>query len=175
LVHCAAHALERCAACGADYAGLNRLARLLAKNANLRCPPPPQVLSRELQAAVTGLKEEGNKAFKAGQHQQAVSKYTMAASVAVQRPPWEASQFMREDVSAILSNRAASFLEVQDPISALADADAVVNVRRPWSKGHFRRAKALQQLGDLTEAAAAARQGLAFEPASVVRTGPPLP
>ena len=45
------------------------------------------------------------KLFKAGQHQQAVSKYTMAASVAVQRPPWEASQFMREDVSAILSNR----------------------------------------------------------------------
>ncbi|KAL1684177.1 hypothetical protein EV122DRAFT_257179 [Schizophyllum commune] len=167
MVLCPEHKLEKCAACDVDYAHLNRLSRLLAKNPNLRCPPPPQVMSRELQAAVTGLKEEGNKLFKAGQHQQAVSKYTMAASVAVQRPPWEASQFMREDVSAILSNRAASFLEVQDPISALADANAVVEIRRPWSKGHFRRAKALQQLGSLSEAAAAARQGLAFEPASV--------
>ena len=60
MVLCPEHKLEKCAACDVDYAQLNRLSRLLAKNPNLRCPPPPQVMSRELQAAVTGLKEEGN-------------------------------------------------------------------------------------------------------------------
>lgn len=88
----------------------------------------------------------------------------MAANIACQRPPWEAQQIMREELSAVLSNRSAALCELEDYIGALIDAEQVVTLKRNWSKGHFRKAKALIGLGALTEARDAIALGLAFEP-----------
>lgn len=93
----------------------------------------------------------------------------MSASIAVQRPPWEAQQVMREELSAILSNRSAAEFEQGDLLGALVDADHVITLKRPWSKGHFRKAKALVGMGRLKEAREAIELGLAFEPTSTVR------
>jgi translocation protein SEC72 len=101
----------------------------------------------------------------------AIARYTMAASIAVQRPPWETNQLMREELSTIISNRSAAYAEAQDYISALADAEAVIAVRRNWSKGHFRKAKALVGLGEVQEAAEALQLGLAYEPNNTVSAG----
>jgi translocation protein SEC72 len=163
-VLCPKHSLELCEECDVDYVGLNRLAKLLASNPNIRCPPPAQVVSQQLTSAVTNMKDEGNKFFKQAQHMPAVARYTMAASIAVQRPPWENNNLMREELSTVLSNRSASFHESQDYISALVDAAAVVGLRRNWSKGHFRKAKALVGLRRWEEARDALRLGLSFEP-----------
>ena len=57
---CGKHQQERCAECGIDYRSLNRLSRILVANPNLRCPPPPQVVSQNLSAAVNNTKDEGN-------------------------------------------------------------------------------------------------------------------
>ncbi|KAI9067974.1 hypothetical protein FKP32DRAFT_212961 [Trametes sanguinea] len=57
---CAAHKLEKCADCGEDFRALNRLSRLLVANPNLRCPPPPQVVSQNLTQAISNTKDEGN-------------------------------------------------------------------------------------------------------------------
>ena len=57
---CEKHSLERCADCDVDFLSLNRLSRLLQMNPALRCPPPPQMLSQKLSAAVNNTKEEGN-------------------------------------------------------------------------------------------------------------------
>jgi len=92
----------------------------------------------------------------------------MAATIAVQRPPWETNQLMREELSTIISNRSAAYCEAQDYISALADAETVIAVRRNWSKGHFRKAKALVGLGELGEAKEALQLGLAFAPNNAV-------
>ena len=102
-------------------------------------------------------------------HAQAIQRYTMAASIAVQRPPWEAQQLMREEVSMILSNRSAAFYEAGDYLSALVDAETVIQLKRPWSKGHFRKARALMKLNRYHEAKEAIQLGLSFEPSNQVR------
>jgi translocation protein SEC72 len=90
--------------------------------------------------------------------------------MALQRPPWEANQFMREELSTIISNRSAAYVEKHDYVSALADAETVITIRRNWGKGYFRKAKALLGLNRLREAADSVRRGLDFDPDSNVRT-----
>ena len=106
--------------------------------------------------------------FKRGNASQAISRYTSAASLAIQRPPWEASQFMREELTTVVSNRSAAYCDMRDYLSALADAETVIAIRRNWNKGHLRKAKALLGLGRFRDAADAARLGLDFEPTSTV-------
>lgn len=76
---------------------------------------------------------------------------------------------MCEELSTVISNRSAAYFESRDYISALADAETVIEVRRKWSKGHFRKAKALLGLGRTKEAADAVKLGLSFEPTNTVR------
>lgn len=99
----------------------------------------------------------------------AITKYSTAVQMAAQRPPWEAQQFMREELSTVISNRSAAYFEKHDYVSALADAETVISIRRNWGKGHFRKAKALLGLGRLREAADSVRRGLDFDPESSVR------
>ncbi|KAL0955225.1 hypothetical protein HGRIS_004127 [Hohenbuehelia grisea] len=163
-VHCGAHNLEKCDDCDVDYVNLNRLSKLLAQNPNLLCPPPANVVTQKLSQIVAQTKEEGNTLFKMGKHAQAIGRYNQAASFAVQRPPWETNQLMREELSTVVSNRSAALYEAGDYIGALVDAETVVQVRRNWSKGHFRRAKAMLALGAYDEAKEAVKLGLSFEP-----------
>ncbi|TFK88424.1 hypothetical protein K466DRAFT_488956 [Polyporus arcularius HHB13444] len=166
---CGKHKLEKCDDCGVDYRNLNRLSRILVANPNLRCPPPPQVVSQNLSTAINNTKEQGNTLFKGGMHLQALQQYTMAVNIAVQRPPWEAQQLMREEVSMILSNRSAAFYEAGDYLSALVDAETVIQLKRPWSKGHFRKARALMKLNRFADAKEAIQLGLSYEPNNQVR------
>jgi len=115
---------------------------------------------------VQSTKDEGNTLFKAGHADQAIVRYTAAASIATQRPPWEANKLMREELSTAISNRSAAYFDLRDYTSALADAETVIAIRRNWSKGHFRKAKALLGLGRFRESAEAVRLGLDFEPTS---------
>jgi tetratricopeptide (TPR) repeat protein len=97
-------------------------------------------------------------------HADAISRYTMAANIAIQRPPWEANQHLREELSTVICNRSAAHFESGDFISAIADADTVIRLRRNWSKGHFRKAKALLALDRWQDAKESVRLGLQFEP-----------
>jgi hypothetical protein len=51
---------------------------------------------------------------------------------------------------------------------ALVDAELVINLKKPWSKGYFRKAKALVGLNSLEEARQAILDGLVFEPENQV-------
>jgi len=150
---------------------LNRLSKLLITNPNLLCPPPPNVVSQKLSQVIITTKEEGNALFKMGKHRDALGRYTMAASIAIQRPPWESNGFMREELSTVISNRSAAFFEEGDYIGALVDAETVISLRRNWSKGHFRKAKALVELLEFEDAKEALRLGLQFEPTNPELTG----
>ncbi|KAJ7089893.1 hypothetical protein B0H15DRAFT_839688 [Mycena belliarum] len=171
LALCAAHSLEKCTLCGVDYLNMNRLSRLLVANPTLLCPPPSNIASTKLTQMVTSTKDEGNALFKVGQHGQAIKKYNTAANFAVQRPPWEANQWMREELSTVVSNRSAAYLEARDYIAALADAEMVIQLRRNWGKGHFRKAKTLVAMDRLEEASGALRLGLAFDPTNAELLG----
>ena len=184
---CASHKLEKCDDCKVDFVNTNRLAKLLIANPNLLCPPPSNVISQKLTQAVLATKDEGNVTFffiicirlpslnhpiqalfKRGHASQAITRYTSAAALAIQRPPWEASQFMREELTTAVSNRSAAYYDMRDYLSALVDAETVIAIRRNWSKGHLRKAKALLGLGRLRDATDAVRLGLDFEPTSTV-------
>ena len=75
---------------------------------------------------------------------------------------------MLEELSTVLSNRSAAYAANGDYVGSLVDADVVIQLKRPWSKGHFRKAKALVGLGCLQEAKEAIQLGLSFEPTNTV-------
>jgi len=161
---CADHELEKCDECGLDFVYLNSVSKIFVDNPAVVRPPPPGGIQMQRSQAVTKLKDEGNVLFKKGTHQKAIEMYTMAANIAADRLPWEPNQLMKEELGNILSNRSASYAALGDHISALADADVVIQVKRPWSKGYFRKAKALVELGDLEGAVEEVQTALLFEP-----------
>jgi len=78
---------------------------------------------------------------------------------------------MREELSTVLSNRSAAYFENGELVSALTDAEAVIQLKKPWSKGHFRKAKALVALGCFAQAREAVQYGLQFDPTNVEMMG----
>jgi len=117
-----------------------------------------------LSQIVNQTKEEGNALFRTHQWTKAVGRYNQAVGFAMQRAPWEAQQILREELSTVLSNRSAAHFEQGDLVSAITDADAVIQLRKAWSKGHFRKAKALIAMGKMTQAKEAVQYGLQFDP-----------
>ncbi|KAG1776590.1 hypothetical protein EV702DRAFT_1197965 [Suillus placidus] len=168
---CNTHKLEKCKQCNVDFIALNRVSKILVTNPTLRCPPPPTVVQQKLSQAVTNMKDEGNNLYKLNKTREALSKYNMAASIAVQRPAWENAAILREELSTVVSNRSAALLELGDYLGALVDAETVISVRRQWPKGHFRKAKALVALGHIEEAKDAISLGLQFEPNNTELSG----
>lgn len=102
--------------------------------------------------------------------------------MALSRPPWELAAVSRDETAIALCNRSAAFALAGAWANALADAEAVIALKRPWTKGHFRwvsqlvhhpepmtdppprRARALVGLNRIEEARDAIVDGLQFEP-----------
>ncbi|KAI7941389.1 hypothetical protein MJO29_013463 [Puccinia striiformis f. sp. tritici] len=146
-------------------ATINDLSQYLVRAPFPHCPPPPQMVQNNPRSAqITALKEEGNAAFKANEFTKAIELYTIAAQAASTRPLFEPSVWIREELSVILCNRAAAYSSNKMWVEALCDAEVVIQLKRNWNKGHFRKAKALQGLGHIEEAKDAALLGLEFEP-----------
>ncbi|PLW26907.1 hypothetical protein PCANC_23203 [Puccinia coronata f. sp. avenae] len=144
---------------------INDLSQYLVRAPFPHCPPPPQMIQNNPRSAqINAMKEEGNAAFKANDFNKAIDLYTVAANAASTRPLFEPSIWIREELSVILCNRAAAYSSAKMWVEALCDAEVVIQFKRNWSKGHFRKAKALQGLGRIDEAKDAALLGLEFEP-----------
>lgn len=107
-------------------------------------------------------------AYKQKNWAQAINYYNMSANLAGSRNPWEPSALVRDELAIVICNRSAAYAAAEDYISALVDADVVIQLKRPWSKGHFRKAKALLGLHRFEEARDAVMLGLQFEPDSAV-------
>ncbi|KAG9304739.1 hypothetical protein G9A89_003913 [Geosiphon pyriformis] len=163
-VNCRAHNLETCAACDLDFAPLNQLCKNL-KPINGQVPPP-NIVTQNLSLQITRLKDEGNKNFHAQKYTEAIKLYSLAVDMAFQRPVWESSGLAKDELSVCLSNRAAAYIAVEAWVDAYVDAMAVIQIRRDWSKGHFRKGKALIGLKRYDEAVEAFKLGLGFEPNS---------
>jgi translocation protein SEC72 len=198
IAQCNDHGLEVCKDCGVDFYMMNQTARLLKSfPKEVPIPPPPNVIHPQRSPMIQKAKDEGNvsitnrifnamalklitnlvclltllplqQLFKRNKHPEAIQKYDLAANIAAARFPWEASAIMRDELAIVICNRSASYFASGDFVGALADADAVIQLKRPWSKGHFRKAKALLALGMLEDAKESAELGLQFEPESAV-------
>ncbi|KAI9491601.1 hypothetical protein BDB00DRAFT_832130 [Zychaea mexicana] len=161
-IMCKEHNLETCTNCNIDWSEHNTLAVSLKQVKDL---PPPNAPNPVRNAQVNRLKEEGNKFFKQNNYPEAIRFYTMAVDLSWSRPLWEplAFQYVREELSAILSNRSAARLATQEYVDALVDAEMVTRLKREWSKGWFRKGKALWGMGRAEEALAAFKTGLRFD------------
>ncbi|BGP25594.1 translocation protein SEC72 [Rhodotorula toruloides] len=150
----------------ADLQPLNELARVLltATNPAVVFPPPPQPVPNKRSVEIAKAKEAGNAAFKAGDWGNAIKLYTISAEMAASRPVFEASVYARDELSLALCNRSAAYLGAGQNVNALVDAEAVIQLKRPWIKGHFRKGKALAAMGRLDEAREAYLLGLQFDP-----------
>jgi translocation protein SEC72 len=84
--------------------------------------------------------------------------------MALGRPPWEPATLCRDETVILLCNRSAARFALNDFPESLADAEAVVELKKPWPKGHFRKCKALQAMGRLEEAKTAIEMGLMYDP-----------
>ncbi|KAJ9469643.1 Stress-induced-phosphoprotein 1 [Diplonema papillatum] len=87
-------------------------------------------------------KNKGNDFFKKGKYQDAVTWYSKAIEA---DPDSEAA-------GAVYSNRAASYISLKQYKEAIADAERCIQVRPNWIKGPFRKAVALECLGNIDEA-----------------------
>jgi len=173
-VVCKEHGDVTCEKCGTDFASLNELAEQLntafGKDGVPPPPPPPNQPGMPnggpRTQRMTKFKDEGNTMFKKGQHALAAKQYTNALDIAASRPPWEPHVILREELAMVLSNRSAAYVADNELDCGLWDADAVIGLKRPWSKGHFRKAKALMGMGRYQEAKEALELGLSFDPDS---------
>ncbi|KAI9278519.1 hypothetical protein BDA99DRAFT_429072 [Phascolomyces articulosus] len=161
-IQCKEHNQETCEECKVDWSDHNALATSLKQVKEL---PPPNAPNPVRNAQVNRLKEEGNKFFKQNNYPEAIRFYTMAVDLSWSRPLWEplAFQYVREELSTILSNRSAARLATKEYVDALVDAEMVTRLKREWSKGWFRKGKALWALGRAEEAQAAFLTGLRFD------------
>ncbi|GAA5803034.1 hypothetical protein EDC94DRAFT_693268 [Helicostylum pulchrum] len=159
---CKVHGLEKCNRCQVDWTDHNNLAATLKHVKDL---PAPNAPNPTRNAQVTRLKEEGNKYFKQNNYIEAIRFYTMAVDLSWSRPLWEplAFQYVREELAPVLSNRSAAYLSLENYVEAYVDAEMVTRLKREWSKGWFRKGKALVGLGRVAEAAEAFETGLRFD------------
>lgn len=156
-----------------DLTSLNDLARgMIAlgtpSNPAIAFPPPPQPVPNLRSQKVQRAKDDGNASFRRQNWSDAIRHYTLMADLASSRPLFESSAVCRDELSIALCNRSAAFLADGQAVEALADAEAVIRLKRPWVKGHFRKGKALEKLGRLHEARDAYLLGLQFDPTAEV-------
>lgn len=155
-----------------DLSTLNPLIRALSQlqqqSPSTVFPPPPQAVPNPRSNAVAQAKEAGNAAFKAQNYAEAIKLYSMSAEMAASRPAFESNVYARDELALALSNRSAAYLGAGQKVEALVDADAVILLKRPWIKGHFRRGKALAAMERWDEANEALLLGLQFDPSAEV-------
>ncbi|KAH9843288.1 translocation protein [Teratosphaeria destructans] len=152
-----------------DLDDLNKLHRLLLTlETPNQVPPPPVPVNPKRSAQITKMKDSGNAAFKKGDFNSAIQMYTMAIRMASERPAWEPSGLIREELSALYNNRAQAYMQIQGWAEAMVDAEVSVECKRVGNvKAWFRRGQCLREMGRLEEAREWVKSGVEFE-----RAGP---
>lgn len=153
----------------AELDDLNKINRLIV---SLDTPnqiiPPPAPVNPKRSVQITKLRESGNAAFKKGTFADAIKMYDLAIKMAADRPPWEASGLVREELSALYGNRAQAWMSQQGWAEGAVDAEISVEMKRVGNvKGWWRRGQCLREMGRLEECRDWVAQGLEFE-----RAGP---
>jgi len=148
----------------AHLEALNNLHKTLATQApSGGIPPPPVPVPPQRSAAIEKMRNSGNLAFRKGNYQEAVNLYSHAITMAMTRPPWEPAPLLKEETQVLFANRAQAHMSANNWPEALADANLSVDFKRTQNpKAHWRKAKALKEMGRLEESKQALDFGLEF-------------
>ncbi|KAM4677165.1 protein unc-45 homolog A [Discoglossus pictus] len=104
------------------------------------------------------LREEGNKHFKDGDYDAALSCYTKALSLSDNK----------KDAAVLHRNRAACYLKLDDYLKAEEDSTKAIEVDGGDVKALFRRSQALEKLGRVDQALLDLQRCLSLEPKNKV-------
>ena len=157
----------------AEIDDLNKLNRLIVGlDAPNQVPPPPAPVNPKRSVQIGKLRESGNNSYKKGQYGDAIKMYDLAIRMASDRPPWEASGLVREELSALYGNRAQVMMAQQLWPEGAIDSEISVEMKKVGNvKGWWRRGQCLKEMGRFDEAAEWVRQGLEFERAGPDKQG----
>lgn len=142
-------------ALSAELTQLNTLSRALVTLVEnpMGVPPPPIPVNPKRSAGVTKLRDSANAEFRKGKYDEALKMYTMGLQMALARPPWERSQVVRDEVSALFANRAQTYMALRRWAEGAVDAQASVEAKKVGNtKAWWRRGKCLFEMGRLGEA-----------------------
>jgi len=146
---------------------LNKLHRaFVALDTPNQVPPPPAPVNPKRSVQINKMRESGNASYKKGAYGDAIKMYDLAIRMATERPAWEASGLVREELSALYNNRAQSWMSQQMWPEAANDAELSVELKRVGNiKGWWRRGQCLKEMGRFEDARDWVRSGLEFEKA----------
>ncbi|GAB7362207.1 hypothetical protein MBLNU230_g2233t1 [Neophaeotheca triangularis] len=144
---------------------LNKLHRqVLALETPNQVPTPPAPVNPKRSVQITKLRESGNASYKKGSYEEALNFYNLALKMAADRPGWEASGLVREEMSALYNNRAQVHMTQQNWAEGAVDAEVAVEVKKVGNvKGWWRRGVCLREMGRKEEAKEWVDSGLALE------------
>lgn len=160
---CINHSVQTCLKCKLDLAPINALQKQFNTLTTEAPPPPNKPPPAARSAQISKLKDSGNASFKTHKFTEAVRYYSLAIDMALARPVWEPAALCRDETVILLCNRSSARFALQEYPESLADAEAVVELKKPWPKGYFRKCKALQAMGQLEEAKRAIELGLMYD------------
>jgi len=165
IVTCPAHKASYCEACGVDFNALNYMHQFLRTAPAEAIPPPPNVQPPPQRAEVIkNAKEAGNVrasllSYRADRFcrprsrlrislwRSSTTRNPLTWHCPVRPGNWHRSRGMRRQSPCVTDRqrsrlpvlgRSICLIMLTDRANALADAEAVVALKRPWTKGHFR-------------------------------------
>ncbi|MCJ1362469.1 hypothetical protein MMC16_001572 [Acarospora aff. strigata] len=116
-------------------------------------PPPPLPVNPKRTAQLTKMREQGNVAFRKGNHAEAVKLYSYGVDMALSRPVWEPATLMRDEVAAMYANRAQAYMGMQQWPEGMVDAETSVRMSASGNaKAWWRKGRCLVEMGRVAEA-----------------------
>ena len=145
-------------------------------------PPSPLPTNPKRTAQMQKMREQGNTALRRSTNtpananssaQEAIKLYTYALEMALGRPGWEPASLVREEASALFSNRAQAYIQAGMWPEGAADAKCSVELTRRMGgataggngsgnekKAYAQRGRCLVEMGRWEEAREWVREGL---------------
>jgi translocation protein SEC72 len=165
-VVCSQHSLSVCSKCDLDFQSLNTVYRSFTRlPGDSQVPPPPNKAPPLAHSEkINKLRDSGVRSLKIHKLEDALNYFNYAIEMSLSRSPWEPAALCRDETVILLAQRSAVRFQLKEYAESLADAEAIVLLKKPWAKGHFRKGKALQAMGLLEEAKLAIELGLLFDP-----------
>ena len=161
------------ASLAAEIEELNKLHRnLVALDTPNQVPAPPAPVNPKRSVQINKMRENGNTSYKKGAYAEAIKLYDYAIRMATDRPSWEASGLVRDELSALYNNRAQAYMGQQLWAEGAVDAETSVEMKKVGNvKGWWRRGVCLKEMGRAEEAGEWVRGGLDFERAGPEKGG----
>eukprot|EP00873_Tetraselmis_striata_P002653 jgi/Tetstr1/422917/TSEL_013698.t1 len=130
---------------------------------------PPDEDGAKYYATVAGeIRAKGNELFKAGSFAGAATKYTKAEKYLTTEETAGATPELKEEINkalvSSLNNRAACYLKLSQPRSAIADCNAVLQVEAANAKALFRMGQAYGAVKEFEDAMTALNKAAELEP-----------